>query len=109
MLVSTVTRLRLKVVEYDKEVTMRLQMSKRSRKTTLGDLQGDQSKGQLSKSPSFIVLEGVSDLTEKHVAVHNYVVVCIKGEVRSAQADGRSSMWILRSISTRESFKGEYQ
>jgi hypothetical protein len=56
MLGSTVVRLRLKVVEYDiKEVTMRLQMSKRSRKTTLGNLQGDQSKVQLSKSPSFIV------------------------------------------------------
>jgi hypothetical protein len=56
MLVSTVMRLRLKVVEYDKKVTIRLQMSKRSRKTTLGDLQGDQSKVQLSKSPSFIVI-----------------------------------------------------
>jgi hypothetical protein len=30
-------------------------MSKRSPKTTLGDLQGDQSKVQLNKSPSFIV------------------------------------------------------
>jgi hypothetical protein len=54
-----VARLRLKVVEYDiKEVTMRLQMSKQSRKTTLGDLQGDQSEVQLSKSPSFIVNQG---------------------------------------------------
>jgi hypothetical protein len=41
--------------QVDKEVTMRLQMSKQSRKTTLGNLQGDQSKVQLSKSPSFIV------------------------------------------------------
>jgi hypothetical protein len=32
-----------------------LQMSKRSFKTTLGDLQGDQSEIRLSKSPSFIV------------------------------------------------------
>jgi hypothetical protein len=54
-----VARLRLKVVEYDiKEVTMRLQMSKQSHKTTLGDLQGDQSEVQLSKSPSFIVNQG---------------------------------------------------
>jgi hypothetical protein len=30
-------------------------MSKQSPKTTLGDLQGDQSEVQLSKSPSFIV------------------------------------------------------
>jgi hypothetical protein len=43
-----------------------------------------------------------------HVAVYNYDVLHIKGERRSAQADGWSSMWILRSISTRESFKGEY-
>jgi hypothetical protein len=34
---------------------MRLQMSKGSSKTTLGDLQGDQSKVQLNKCPSFIV------------------------------------------------------
>jgi hypothetical protein len=34
---------------------MRLQMYKGSLKTTLGDLQGDQSKVQLSKCPSFIV------------------------------------------------------
>jgi hypothetical protein len=40
-----------------------------------------------------------------HVAVRNYDVVCMKGEFRSAQADGRSSMWMLRSISTKESFK----
>jgi hypothetical protein len=26
----------------------------------------------------------------------------MKGEVRSAQADGRSSVWILRTISTKE-------
>jgi hypothetical protein len=59
MLGSIVMRLRLIVVEYDvKKVTMRLQMSKRSRETTLGDLQGDQSKVQLSKSPSFIVNQG---------------------------------------------------
>jgi hypothetical protein len=37
-------------------MTMRLQMSKGSLKTTLGDLQGDQSKVQLSKCPSFIVV-----------------------------------------------------
>jgi hypothetical protein len=30
-------------------------MSKESPETTLGDLQGDQSKVQLSKCPSFIV------------------------------------------------------
>jgi hypothetical protein len=34
---------------------MILQMSEGSPKTTLGDLQGDQSEVQLSKSPSFIV------------------------------------------------------
>jgi hypothetical protein len=34
--------------------------------------------------------------------VRNYVIVCIEGEVRSAQADGRSSVWILRTISTKE-------
>jgi hypothetical protein len=52
-----VIRLRLVVVEYDvnKKVTVNLQRSKGSRKTTLGDLQRDQSKVQLSKSPSFIV------------------------------------------------------
>jgi hypothetical protein len=43
------------------------------------------------------------------VAVFNYDVVHIKGEFQSAQADGWSSVWILRSISTKESFKGEYQ
>jgi hypothetical protein len=37
------------------EMTMRLQMSKQSPKTTLGDLQGDQSEVQLSKSLSFII------------------------------------------------------
>jgi hypothetical protein len=39
------------------------------------------------------------------VAVFNYDVVYIKGEFRSAQADGRSSVWMLISISTKESFK----
>jgi hypothetical protein len=34
--------------------------------------------------------------------MHNYVIVCIKGEVRSTQADGWSSVWILRTISTKE-------
>jgi hypothetical protein len=42
---------------------------------------------------------------EFHVAVFNYDVVYIKGEFRSAQADRRSSVWMLRSISTKESFK----
>jgi hypothetical protein len=37
-----------------------------------------------------------------HVAVRNYDVICIKGEVRSAQADGWSSMWMLITISTKE-------
>jgi hypothetical protein len=41
------------------------------------------------------------------VAVFNYDVVHIKGEFRSAQADRRSSMWMLRSISTKESFRKE--
>jgi hypothetical protein len=36
---------------------MRLQMSKGSPKTTLGNLQGDQSKVQLHKSLSFIVIQ----------------------------------------------------
>jgi hypothetical protein len=50
------TRLGLIVVEYDIKINdMRLQMSKRSPETTLGNLQGDQSEVQLSKSPSFIV------------------------------------------------------
>jgi hypothetical protein len=40
--------------------------------------------------------------TKRHVAVHNYDIVCTKGEVRNAQADGRSFMWILRTISTKE-------
>jgi hypothetical protein len=40
--------------------------------------------------------------TKRHVAVRNYDVVCIKGEVQSTQADGRSSVWILRTISTKE-------
>jgi hypothetical protein len=40
--------------------------------------------------------------------VNSYGVICTKGENRSAQADGRSSVWILRSISTREMFKEEY-
>jgi hypothetical protein len=39
------------------------------------------------------------------VAVFNYDVVYIKGELQSTQADGQSSMWMLRSISTKESFK----
>jgi hypothetical protein len=39
------------------------------------------------------------------VAVFNYDVVHIKGEFRSAQVDGQSSVWMLRSISTKESFK----
>jgi hypothetical protein len=42
------------------------------------------------------------------VAVYNYDVLQIKGEHQSAQAGGQSSMWVLRSISTIESFKGEY-
>jgi hypothetical protein len=52
-----VIRLRLIDVEHDVEKVNdnELQMSKGSRKTTLGDLQGDQSKVQLHKSPSFIV------------------------------------------------------
>jgi hypothetical protein len=37
-----------------------------------------------------------------HVAVCNYDVVYIKGEFRSAQADEWSSVWVLRSISTKE-------
>jgi hypothetical protein len=36
-----------------------------------------------------------------HMAVRNYDVVYIKGEFRSAQADGRSSVWMLSSISTK--------
>jgi hypothetical protein len=56
MLGLVLARLRLKVIEYDvKEMTMILQMSKRSPETTLGDLQGDQSKVQLHKSWPFIV------------------------------------------------------
>jgi hypothetical protein len=39
------------------------------------------------------------------MAMFNYDVVHIKGEFRSTQADGRSSMWMLRSISTKDSFK----
>jgi hypothetical protein len=34
--------------------------------------------------------------------VKSYRVICTKGESRSAQADGRSSVWVLRTISTRE-------
>jgi hypothetical protein len=41
------------------------------------------------------------------MAVFNYDVVHIKGEFGAPRLDGWSSMWILRSISTRESFKGE--
>jgi hypothetical protein len=53
------TRLRSRIVEYDvKKLTMILQMLKGSPKTTLGDLQGDQSEVQLSKSLSFIVNQG---------------------------------------------------
>jgi hypothetical protein len=53
------TRLSLRIVEYDvKKMTMILQMLEGSPKTTLGDLQGDQSEVQLSKSPSFIVNQG---------------------------------------------------
>jgi hypothetical protein len=40
-----------------------------------------------------------------YVAGYNYDILHIKGEIRSAQADGRSSVWMLRSISTKESFK----
>jgi hypothetical protein len=40
-----------------------------------------------------------------YVAVYNYDILCIKGEIRSTQAGGQSSMWMLRSISTKESFK----
>jgi hypothetical protein len=49
-----VIRLRLVAVERDvkEKVTMNLQRSKGSRKTTLGDLQRDQSEVRLSKSPS---------------------------------------------------------
>jgi hypothetical protein len=61
-----------------------LQMLKWSFKTTLGDLQGDQSKVQLSKSPSFIVGQRDIRSTEFCMAVHNYDVVYIKGECRSA-------------------------
>jgi hypothetical protein len=61
------------------------------------------------KSPSFILSQRNNRSTEFRMAVFNYDVVHIKGEFQSAQADGRSFMWILRSISTRESFKGEYQ
>jgi hypothetical protein len=52
-----VIRLRLVAVERDvkEKVTMNLQRSKGSCKTTLGDLQRDQSKLRLSKSLSFIV------------------------------------------------------
>jgi hypothetical protein len=39
------------------------------------------------------------------MAVLNYDVVYIKGEFQSTQADGQSSVWMLRSISTKESFK----
>jgi hypothetical protein len=34
--------------------------------------------------------------------VKSYGVLRTKGESRNAQADGRSSVWILRTISTRE-------
>jgi hypothetical protein len=99
----------LRIVEYDvKKVTMILQMSEGSPKTTLGDLQGDQSEVQLSKSPSFIVNQGGNHRSmEFHVAVFNCDIVYIKGELQSAQADGRSSVWMLRSISTKELFKKE--
>jgi hypothetical protein len=34
--------------------------------------------------------------------VKSYGVIRSKGEIWSAQADGRNSMWILKTISTRE-------
>jgi hypothetical protein len=40
-----------------------------------------------------------------YMAVHNYDALQIKGERWSAQADGWSSVWMLRSISTKESFQ----
>jgi hypothetical protein len=40
------------------------------------------------------------------VAVYNYDILQIKGEHRGTQADGRSSMWVLRSISTKNRSKG---
>jgi hypothetical protein len=42
---------------------------------------------------------------ELHVAVCNYDIICTKGDFLSAQADGRGSVWRLRTISTKESFK----
>jgi hypothetical protein len=51
--------IRLRLIDVERDVKMindnELQMSKGSRKTTLGNLQGDQSEVQLHKSPSFIV------------------------------------------------------
>jgi hypothetical protein len=51
--------IRLRLIDVKRDVKMmndnELEMSKGSRKTTLGDLQGDQSEVQLHKSPSFIV------------------------------------------------------
>jgi hypothetical protein len=85
---------------------MILQMSEGSPKTTLGDLQGDQSEVQLSKSPSFYSKSRGNNRSMKLcVAVYNYDALQIKGESWSTQAGGRSSAWILRSISTKESFK----
>jgi hypothetical protein len=56
MLGLLLTRLRLRIVEHGvKKMTMILQMLEGSPKTTLGNLQGDQSKVQLHESPSFIV------------------------------------------------------
>jgi hypothetical protein len=53
---SLITRLRLIDVEYVSKwkVTMRLQMSEGSPKTTLGDLQGDQSEERCNYMPVFL-------------------------------------------------------
>jgi hypothetical protein len=40
------------------------------------------------------------------VAVPNYDIIHIKGAFRSTPAAVRSSVWVLRSMSIKKSFKG---
>jgi hypothetical protein len=64
-------------------MTMRLQMYKGSLKTTLGDLQGDQSKVQLSKCPSFIVV--LREQSDQRSSMWLCIIMTsyIKGEIRA--------------------------
>jgi hypothetical protein len=98
------------VVERDVERKSRMTMriAKVRSALTLGNLQGDQSEVLLRERFVFYTKQKGKRSLEFRVAMYD-IVYLSKRRSRSAQADERNSMWVLRSISTKELIKRGYQ